>query len=314
MPYAVRLISEEEKDDLYDQYGDLPFHTSKAEIHGCCIKLLTLDKKEKETWEDNFHMMSETTRSHGRVVVLHDASREQIVLYERFSRTAFVFNIDYYGWIKSVALAVAGDMLEDQHRIHSVHGASLDINGMGVTLIAPSGTGKTTHSWGLLRAEGARLVSDDWFYVRLSNHPPLAFGSEKNCYVDADIAKVWPEYRPLVEKAVFDKRGRAVVNVRFIAGQGSVIPMTSLRQFILLKRDAADKRQCRKLDAEEALAYLVEHDFCNPHQMVRDERKLKLRSDFFRRMLQDRDIHLINTAAAAEETQALIRRAIGVKR
>jgi hypothetical protein len=235
------------------------------------------------------------------------------VLYEKISRTAFVFNIDYYGWIKSVALAVAGDMLEDQHRIHSVHGASLDINGLGVTLIAPSGTGKTTHSWGLLRAEGARLVSDDWFYVRLSNRPPLAFGSEKNCYVDADIAKVWGEYRGLVEKAVFDKQGRAVVNVRFIAGQGSVIPMTSLRHFVLLQRDASEKRQCQRLDPEQALDYLLRHDFCNPHQLVRDERKQKLRTDFFRRMLEGRDIHLINTTAGAEETQALIRRTIGVK-
>jgi hypothetical protein len=313
MPYAVRLISEEEKDDLYDRYGGSPFHTSKADIHGCCIKLLTLDKREKETWEDNFRMMSETTRSHGRVVVLDDPSREQVVLYERISRTAFVFNIDYYGWIKSVALAVAGDMLEDQHRIHSVHGASLDVGGVGVTLIAPSGTGKTTHSWGLLRADGARLVSDDWFYVRLSGHAPLAFGSEKNCYVDADIAKAWPEYRPLVDEAVFDKKGRAVVNVRFIAGQGSVIPMTSLRQFVLLKRDPADGRQCRRLDAEEALEHLLANDFCNPHQMVRGPRKLELRTEFFRRMLESGAIHLVNTTAAAEETQAVIRRAIGMR-
>jgi serine kinase of HPr protein (carbohydrate metabolism regulator) len=60
-----------------------------------------------------------------------------------------------------------------------VHGAAIDINGNGISIIAPSKTGKTTHSWGLLRLPNGRLVSDDWYFVRLSSREPLAFGSEK---------------------------------------------------------------------------------------------------------------------------------------
>jgi hypothetical protein len=89
--------------------------------------------------------------------------------------------------------------------------------------------------------------------------------------------------------------------------------MTSLRQFILLQRDANEKRQCQRLDPEQALDYLLRHDFCNPHQMVRDARKLRLRTEFFSRLFEGRNIHLINTTAGAEDTQALIRRTIGVK-
>jgi hypothetical protein len=33
------------------------------------------------------------------------------VLYGAQSKTAFLFNIDYYGWIKSLALSLAGDIL-----------------------------------------------------------------------------------------------------------------------------------------------------------------------------------------------------------
>ena len=54
-----------------------------------------------------------------------------MVKYDPLTRTAFLFNIDYYGWVKSIALALAGDILEDQHHIHSVHGAALDIGGQG---------------------------------------------------------------------------------------------------------------------------------------------------------------------------------------
>ena len=164
--------------------------------------------------------MSETVRSHGRVICLDDPARPLEVLYEPGTKTAFLFNFDYYGWIKSVALAVAGDILEDEHHIHSVHGAALDIGGKGVTLIAPSKTGKTTHSWGLLRMKEARLVTDDWYFVRLSERKPMAFASEKNCYIDADIGTIWEEYRGLVEKAKFDNRQRAVVNVRWVTGKG----------------------------------------------------------------------------------------------
>lgn len=52
----------------------------------------------------------------------------------------------------------------------------------------------------LLGLKDARLVSDDWYFVRLSDKEPLAFGSEKNSYVEADIGKIWGEYEKLVER------------------------------------------------------------------------------------------------------------------
>ena len=157
MSYPVKLISYDEKDLLYQQYSSYPFHTAKADISGCCIKLYTLSSSVKDMWEDNFYSMSETVRSHGRLICLEDADRPLEVLFEPNTKTAFLFNFDYYGWIKSVALALAGDILEDEHQIYSVHGAALDIGGKGITLIAPSKTGKTTHSWGLLRSKERQL-------------------------------------------------------------------------------------------------------------------------------------------------------------
>ncbi len=310
MPYEVKIITPEEKDRLYEKYSSINFFSIKSEVYGCCIKFLTTNRQMKEMWEDNFYAMSENVRSHGRVVMIDLPGEGMKVLYEPVAKTAFLFNFDYYGWVKSIALAVAGDLLEDEHHIHSVHGASMDIAGHGVSLIAPSKTGKTTHSWGLLRMKDARLVTDDWYYVRPFTGRPVAYGSEKNCYIDADIGKAWPEYRELVEKAVFDKQKRAVVNVRWIAGPGSVIPLTTLYDVILLKRDPGDPDLVTELEPKEALEYLRLNDFCNPHQLVRDKRKMAIRYEFFSKLLSNVRVHLVNTTSPAQETQELIRKAL----
>jgi hypothetical protein len=308
MRYDIELVGPEEARELFSRYEGRYLYTAKCELHGTCIRLLTDQEHTIQLWENNFYSMSEAVRSHGRLIVLDEPGLEVVVKYDALTRTAFLFNIDYYGWVKSIALAVAGDILEDQHRIHSVHGAALDVSGKGISLIAPSRSGKTTHSWGLLRMEDARLVTDDWYFVRTSSKRALAYGSEKNFYVEGDIASIWPEYRDLVDRAHFDHKGRAIVNVRWTVGQGGVVPMTTMYKVILLKRDPGDNRIARRMDPEEAMDYLVSNNFCNPHQLVRDPRKEDLRTRFFRKFLEDCEVHMVNTIAPPLETQDIIRR------
>ncbi|MEW6222228.1 MAG: hypothetical protein AB1476_02750 [Candidatus Hadarchaeota archaeon] len=304
--YKVELITSDEKAELFEKNFHRFLYHNKANIYGCCIKLLTEIEDVKDRWEDNFYTADYDIRSHGRLVVLNEEGGEMSVKYDPYTKTAFLTNVGYYGWIKSIALAVAGDILEDEHDVYSVHGAAIDVNGVGVSIIAPSGTGKTTNSWGLLRLPGSRLVTDDWFFARLFERGPLAFGSEKNCYVEADIGKVWDEYEWLVEKARFDERGRAIVNVRWIVGGGGVIPMLTMRKIIMLKRDYNDPEVVRKLGPEEGLDYLVKNDFCNPHQLVRDERKMKLRRKFFKNLFGMTEVYLVNTVKPPHEINAEI--------
>jgi hypothetical protein len=308
--YEVQLIDVREKDRLYQKDEKKYLFTRKASIYGCCIKLLTDIEYVKDRWEDNFYSMSEDTRSHGRLIVLKQAGKKMTVKYDPYTKTAFLTNVDYYGWVKSLALAVAGDVLEDEHKIYSVHGAAIDVGGKGVSFIAPPGTGKTTHSWGLLGLKNARLVSDDWYFVRLSSREPLAFGSEKESYIEADIGKIWGQYEKLVEKVHFDPQGRAVVNVRWIVGNGGVIPMATMQEIILLKRDPNDRNIATHLTEKEALQYLLANNFCNPHQLVADQRKLELRKNFFHQYFKQTSIHMINTISPPQETQRRIREII----
>ena len=314
MSYSVQLISPQEKEQLYEAYEPRLLYTSKAEIYGCCIKILTDSEVTKNKWEDNFFSANENTRSHGRLIVLSVPSEPFSVKYDAYTKTAFLINVDYYGYVKSIALAVAGDVLEDEHRIYSIHGAMIDVDRLGVSLIAPSGTGKTTHSWGLLRNPTARLISDDWYFVRLSSREPLAFGSEKNTYIQADIGKIWNEYERLVDKTTFDQRGRAIVNVRWIVGNGGVIPMATLHKIILLKRDPSDKNIVAPLNLDEATQYMLKNNFCNPHLLVKDSRKTEVRTSFLRRLFEQTDVYLVNTNAPPHETQNEIRKVLSLKK
>jgi hypothetical protein len=249
----------------------------------------------RNQWNDTFYTMSEDVRSHGRLIVIEEPEKQLSVKYDPFTKTAFLINVDYCGWVKSLALSVAGDVLEDEHGIYSVHGAAIDVGGQGVSLIAPPGTGKTTHAWGLLALKESRLVADDWYFVRLSSREPLGFGSEKNSYVEADIGKIWGQYEELVQKVKFDPQGRAIINVRWIVGDGGVVPMTSIKKIMLLKRDPNDKQIVKNMTEREALQYVLDNGFCNPHLLSRDERKTELRTRFFRQFFRQTTAYMINT-------------------
>ena len=313
MAYEVKIVSTSDVSNVTCAACNGQFYSSKADIHGVCIKLLTKDKTFIEMWNDNFSSMGDNVRSHGRIICLNDETKGVEVHYDPVTSIAVLYNFDYYGWVKSIALAIVTDILEDSHDLFAVHGAALDLDGRGVCIIAPSKTGKTTQSWGLLRTQNAHLITDDWFFVRLTGKRPRIYGSEKNCYIDADIGDVWEEYTPLVTTTKFDNKGRGIANVRWVMGQDSTVTTASIKDVILLKRDKDDPRTVIDLTSEEALEYLVRNDFCNPHQMVRDERKIALRTEFYRKFLKDCDIHMINTVPPAKETQDLIRNVLGTE-
>lgn len=308
--YRVENINSERMELLTEVNAIKNNFSSKADINGICVELFTENRDHIEMWDDNFYHMSDSVRAHARIYCMNEPGTEMHAEYYEQGSTMFLFNFDYYGWIKSIALGLAGNILEDTFGIYSVHGAAIDIDGAGVTLIAPSKTGKTTQSWGLLRMDYTHLISDDWYFVSFGCGRPTIKGSERNCYIDADIGDVWEEYKALVKGVRFDNKGRGIGNVRWVTGEDSVIDSTSMHTIILLKRDYSDPERCRTLTPADALQYLEQNDFCNPHQLVRDTRRIELRRRFFLRYLSLCKVYLVNTTSTAEETQELIRKVI----
>lgn len=309
MVYSVELISIEEKQELVGRYASQVRYEVKSDVYGCCIKLLTGLREVKARWEENFYYSSHNVRSHGRLYVIEDPKEnDNLVRYDPLSKTAFLFNFNYYGWIKSLALSVAGDLLEDDHGIYSVHGACLDWRGRGLCLLGGSGAGKTTHTYGLLRNSEVRVVSDDWFFARLYGDDVLTYGSEKNFYIRAELAEIWAEYSGLIEQAQFDEEGRAVVDLRWVIGKGRILPLTTLETVIILKRDCDDPEVFREIEESEALKILEDNEYFNPHLLVRNEFKRKIRSNFFAALLRRARIFQVNTVVSPEDSQGTIRK------
>jgi len=179
---------------MVERFGSQTPYEVKSDVYGCCIKLLTDTQSVATRWGQSFYFISQNIRSHGRLYVVNDPEEEKnTVYYDPQSKTAFLLNFNYYGWVKSLALSVAGDVLEDEHDIFSLHGACLDYKGQGVCVLGESGAGKTTHTYGLLRHPEVRVVSDDWSFLRSYGRDILAYNSEKNFYIRADLAKIWSE-------------------------------------------------------------------------------------------------------------------------
>lgn len=300
--YEVRIIDPEERQILSDQLTDRVRYELKANIHGACVKLLTDNKNFKEEWEDNFKFMNGDIRPHAKIFAVDDRGELQ-VMYDPVGNTSILKNIDYYGWVKSIALATISDFFEDyhsNHRRYSVHGSAVDYMGHATAIIGPPGTGKTTLTYGLLQNENFNYISDDWFFVRLFNNAVVLFSSEKNSYIRDDIADIWKTFSAELKKVKLDKKGRGIADVNSLFG-GRIRESSTLKNVILLERNK-NNPPFRKLGQLEALNYMIKTDFCNPHQLIRDERKLKLRKDFFAELFSKLDIYMLNTVETPQES------------
>lgn len=313
MTYTITYVAPDEKDRLARVYQRKARYEVKSEIYGCCIKLVTDDRVVRDTWEENFYSMSQNIRSHGRLFVFSDPEYpKDTVLYDACAKTAFLFNVSYYGWIKSLALSCAGDILEDEHGIFSVHGACVDVSGRGLCIVGGPGAGKTTQTYGLLTHPEARIVADDWFFARIFGRDILAFGSERNFYIRRDLATIWKEFASLVADDGFDGDGRAVADLRWVIGKGRILPLTTLHTVIILKRDLSDPGIVTSPALAEGRAMFSGNSYFNPHLLVRDARKTALRNRFIAMLLERTQLYLVNTTGSPAETQERIKVISGI--
>jgi hypothetical protein len=304
--YEVELITPEAKDRLADELADKIKFERKANIHGTCVKLLTDDESFKDEWEDNFKFMNEDVRPHAKIFSVEDGGNLQ-VMYDPTAKVSIVRNCDYYGWIKSIALATISDFLEDYHSIHrrySVHGSAVDYMGHAIAIIGPPGTGKTTLTYGLLQNENFNYISDDWFFTRLFSNAAVIYSSEKNSYIRDDLADVWKQFSEEVKRVKLDVKGRGIADVSTLF-HGRIRDSSTLKTVVLLERNEKNP-PFRKLDPDEGIDYLIKQDFCNPHQMIRDARKFNLRVNFFKELFAKNEVYMLNTIETPQESLARI--------
>ncbi len=144
-------------------------------IHGIRVRATTNSPHLMDFWKDNWFGAAEWARLIGpppaepriQVYALLGLTNEQeVAYYSRAANTIVFFNTSYYGQLKSWVLGAVGRILASEFGIHSIHGACVEKAGKGVLYIAPTGTGKSTSSYGLMTYPQTRFHSDDWVYVR----------------------------------------------------------------------------------------------------------------------------------------------------
>jgi hypothetical protein len=147
-----------------------------AVIHGVRVRMFTNSEHHCDFWIHNWFSPEEweqatgrTTAGRPRVIVyaLTGIEGEQpAAYYNRNASEVIFFNTSYYGQLKSWTLGAVGRVLAEEYGIHSIHGACVVFNGKAILYIAPTGTGKSTSSYGLTPYPGTKFHSDDWVYVR----------------------------------------------------------------------------------------------------------------------------------------------------
>jgi len=344
------IISKEKRVELVNQVEEILGDKRwgwKASIDGFCAQLETNSSHLYDFWVDNWFAMPKNIKSHVRIYgVIEPSLGKPHAYYNPETKTAIVHNTEYYGQIKSWALGEVCDFAEDQHDIHSIHGSCVEVNGDGIVLIAPTNTGKSTHSYALVGMEGARLHSDDWLYVRFTRGEkgiPSAEISERNFYIRTNIKKVFPEVGPLLEKCKLEnveplteeeirklreegvresnitemindqfiahEYSRAMLDPRWIAGTEKFIDTTRVKKVLLLKRDKNDPEIIRPLGVDDAVEYLLKQSekFLNPYLIVSNPEKDEVRANFFRRLFGVAPPYLVNTYEPVEKVQGRIR-------
>ena len=144
-------------------------------IHGVRVRAFTNMPHLYDFWINNWFATDEWRQVTGKpapdepavvVYALGYVPEDVGAYYSREKSTIVFFNTSYYGQLKSWVLGAVGRILSDEFGIHSIHGAAADIGGEGILFIAPTGTGKSTASYGLMRLPGSAFHSDDWVYLR----------------------------------------------------------------------------------------------------------------------------------------------------
>lgn len=146
-------------------------YTWDARINGIVVRLVTNSQHQFDFWSENWWPApnDDSVQPHAFIYsVTGVPGMEAHAFYCPDRDTSVFVNTEYYGQCKSWALGMAAKLLEQRFHTHSIHGACGIVDGRGVVIIAPTGTGKTTQVNRLFQHPAGKVCGDDWIYIK---HP-----------------------------------------------------------------------------------------------------------------------------------------------
>ncbi len=180
-----------------------------ANINGIVVRYTGNSQHQYDFWTENWWPApnNSTSLPHAFVYSITGVpNMEAQAMYSPELNTALFINTEYYGQAKSWALGMAAAILERHYNTHSIHGACAELEGKGVVIVAPTGTGKTTQVNQLFQETNGKVVGDDWVYIQ---HPPgmkngeghrfFVKQPERRLYIRSENEENEPWLRPILD-------------------------------------------------------------------------------------------------------------------
>ncbi len=144
-----------------------------ADLNGIAVELVTNSDHQADFWANNWWPAPSSTSSEARIYSATGVDGlEPSAYYCPSLHSALFVNTEYYGQCKSWALGIAAAILEQRHNTLSIHGGTALYGEKGVVIIAPTGTGKTTHVFKIFQSQAGKICGDDWAYVKFPDPIP----------------------------------------------------------------------------------------------------------------------------------------------
>jgi len=196
-----------------------------ANLNGIVVELVTNSEHQRTFWEHNWWAADDSVLPHARVYSVNGIEgMEPSAYYFPPLNTAIFVNTEYYGQCKSWALGIAAAILEKRFNTLSIHGATASYKGRGVVIIAPTGTGKTTHSFRIFSKEGGRICGDDWAYVSFpesgdTSRPLVAIQPENSLYMRSESQREQDWLREVFDRSLCENVTTKKEDCEFTEGQ-----------------------------------------------------------------------------------------------
>jgi hypothetical protein len=193
------LVQEAESALPFDRYFEW-----NANINGIIIQLRTNVPHLYDFWIENWYpaQLESDLEPHGIIYAVDGvAGRTPYAYYCPEMKTAVLFNTSYYGQVRAWALGMVAQASERLLDVHGVRAAAVDYDGRGLVLIGAKGMGRGTTFFRLLEDDRARVLTNDWVFVRYRGREAIADVPERKLYVKTAIARTLPRYARIFDRS-----------------------------------------------------------------------------------------------------------------